>query len=252
MVQSATILQELNELNSTLASARTEDPVYAVPEGYFEGLASNILQRIKAEEASTPQKELEYLSPLLAEISGKNPYTVPEGYFEELNPAFAYIEEQDSKSELQQLSPLLSGLTKKTPFSVPEDYFTKEINIPDTKQLRPAPVVRMAAPKKWYRFAAAASAIAVIGLSITLWMRQPSVTPSEGQTYAWIEKNLKKVSTEDISEFVELAEPAVGDMAIASVPGDIKNLMKNVSDKEIQDFLKDLPLDETDDEDILF
>ncbi len=63
---------------------------------------------------------------------------------------------------------------------------------------------------------------------------------------------MKKVSTEDISKFVDLADETTPDVAKADTPDDIKSLLKNVSDKEIQDFLKDVPVDETEDDDILF
>lgn len=55
-----------------------------IPAAYFDGLSQTIMQRIKAEETSTPQAELESLSPFLAAIPKQVPFTVPEGYFESL------------------------------------------------------------------------------------------------------------------------------------------------------------------------
>lgn len=250
MPQSATILQELKELESSLP-AGLNPTGYKVPDGYFDGLAASILQRVKADQAGTPAAELAELSPFLAGISGKTPYTVPENYFEELNPSFVFTEE-DSTSELQKLSPLLGGLSRKSPFSVPEGYFDRQVAIPEERKA--APIIRMGSSRKrWYRFAAAASVAVILALGGLVWMKQNS--PAGGpdkQSFAWVEKNMKKVSTEDISKFVDLAEAATPAVAAVNTTDDIRGLMKNVSDKDIQDFLKDLPVDETEDDDILF
>jgi hypothetical protein len=47
--------------------------------GYFEGLAEQVLLRIRQEEAA---EELSNLSPLLSKLSRQHPFQVPEGYFE--------------------------------------------------------------------------------------------------------------------------------------------------------------------------
>ena len=49
MAQNSNILQELTELKSTLAEFDSQN-AYTVPEGYFEGLADQVLNRIKALE----------------------------------------------------------------------------------------------------------------------------------------------------------------------------------------------------------
>lgn len=249
MSQSATILQELQELNSSLVPNPAMG--YQVPDGYFDSLATNILQRIKAMEALTPAEELAHLSPLLAGISKQLPYTVPADYFTNLDPGIAFYEEMSAEEELEQLSPLLGGLSKKNPFTVPEGYFEKPLS-PVIEKKEEAPVVRMA-PRTWFKYAIAASVTAIVALSAVLWLNQKSTPGANKQPYAWVEKNMKKVSTEDISKFVELADETSTDVVKADVPNaDIQNLLKNVSDKEIQDFLKDVPSDETEEDDILF
>ncbi|MET0466487.1 MAG: hypothetical protein ABW007_25235 [Chitinophagaceae bacterium] len=249
MPQSPTIREELQELNSSLVSS--SDPLgYTVPEGYFSGLAAEIMTRIKADEAATPATELEQLSPLLAGISKKNVYSVPDGYFAELDPSFAWVKDEDASSETAQLSPLLGGLSRKSPFSLPDGYLDQPVLIP-AEISKPAAVVTMK-PRKWNALAIAASVAAVIALSVAMWVKQHSSIPvTDSQSFAWVEKNMKKVSTDDISKFVDLADPASQDLAIGGASDDIKGLLQNVSDKEIQDFLKDVPVDETDD-DILF
>lgn len=248
MPQSAIILQELQELNSSLAPD-TPAMGYQVPEGYFESLAAQILQRIRAMEAITPAEELEQLSPLLAGISKQLPYTVPEGYFASLEPSIAFYEDKSAEEELEQISPLLGSLSKQHPFTVPEGYFEKPL-LPVMEEKKEAPVVRIA-PRKWFGYAIAASVTAIITLSAVLWLSPKSTPGANKQPYAWIEKNMKKVSTEDISKFVELTDETMPDIAKASARADIQGLLKNVSDKEIQDFLKDIPADETEEDTIL-
>ena len=64
---------------------------------------------------------------------------------------------------------------------------------------------------------------------------------------------MKKVSTDDINEFVELANAGTADVAKTGARDEINNLLKDVSDKEIQDFLNDTQAaeSETDDDLIL-
>jgi hypothetical protein len=249
MPQSPIIQEELQELNSSLVTLPAPAD-YTVPEGYFAGLAAEILTRIKAEEAHTPAAELEVLSPLLAGIHKRQVYSVPEDYFAELDPSFAFLTDEDAKEEMAQLSPLLDGLSRKSPFSLPDGYLDLPVTIPaEEKQI--APVVAMR-PRRWRGLAIAASIAAVIALSASIWVKQHRSAPgTDNQSYAWVEKNMKKVSTDDISKFVDLTTPAAQDLVTGGQSDDIKGLLKNVSDKEIQDFLKDVPVDETDD-DILF
>ena len=56
----------------------------SVPEGYFETLAVNILNKIHSIENNVAA-ELSEISPLLANIHNKETYTVPQGYFNKLS-----------------------------------------------------------------------------------------------------------------------------------------------------------------------
>ena len=78
------ILNELNGLESDLSNINPQN-IYAVPDGYFEGLANQVLNRIKALEATSAKDELEILSPLLSAVSKEIPFSVPAGYFEILS-----------------------------------------------------------------------------------------------------------------------------------------------------------------------
>ena len=99
-----------------------------VPDGYFEGLSELMLNRIKAMNAANAKDELNYLSPVLNNISKEMPYSVPVGYFNNLEEKLMHgvRESEDylsAKEELESISPLLSGLKKEMPYSVPQQYF---------------------------------------------------------------------------------------------------------------------------------
>lgn len=59
---------------------------FAVPAGYFEGLAEQALQSVReSSDYQTAKEEIESLSPLLSGLKKQIPYSVPEGYFEKLS-----------------------------------------------------------------------------------------------------------------------------------------------------------------------
>lgn len=62
---------------------RNHKPAMMVPEGYFDGFADSVMQKIRSVEASLPAvKEDEEVSEILRSISKKMPYQVPQGYME--------------------------------------------------------------------------------------------------------------------------------------------------------------------------
>lgn len=259
MTQKENILQELNELKSSLATV-TPQNVYTVPVGYFDGLAAQILNRIKAMEAKNAVEELGYLSPSLNNISKQVPYAVPAGYFEGLSEKLMqliressdYLQKesfgQTAKEELETLSPLLSGLKKTMPYTVPQGYFESLAE----KRNKPVAKVVPITQRKWFRYAAAAVVTGVIVLAGFIYINsRNSVNPVE-QPYAWVKKSIKKIDKSDIDAFVKLANEELSNLAAVATspvkPEEIKELMKDVSDKEIQDFLDETTVMESSDE----
>ena len=242
MTDRNTILNELADLGSVLANHDPQN-IYAVPAGYFENLADQILNRIKALEANDAKEELSYLSPFLSNVSKESPYSVPAGFFQTLGEdVLKKISEQEdhqtSKEEIETLSPLLSGLKNKTPYSVPAGYFEAlETNV-EKKETKVISITK----RKWYRLAVAAVVIGIIAISGLAIFRSKQVDPNKNPQ-AWIEKNVdKKVSKDKIDEFVKLAEDE--SINVASEKDDVKHaeikeLMKDIPEKEIVDFLND-------------
>ena len=248
MTNRDTILQELQQLNCSLDNAVYQNTTYQVPGGYFEGLATEILKRIRALETTTAKEELSHLSPLLSSIKKEMPFTVPDGYFDSLEKksgqTISNKIDQAPQEELAELSPLLSGLKKKTTYTVPEGYFENLQPVVDIESKRSEAKVIPITRRKWFRYAAAAVVIGFIA-TFTFTSRNKKDIDPDTKSYAWIQKNLKKVSTDDINEFVELASAETADVVKVDVKDDISNLVKDISDKEIQDFLNETQAAET-------
>ena len=239
MTQRDNILQELNELNSTLGTVDPQN-VYTVPFGYFDGLATQILNRIKALQAKNAVEELGYLSPALSNISRQVPYDVPAGFFEGLSEKVMELvressDYQTAKEELETLSPLLSGLKKTMPYSVPDGYFE---TLPE-KRNKPAAKLVSITKRNVFRYAAAAMVTGIIVLAGFIYFNTRNSVDPVDQPYAWVKKSLKKVDKADIDAFVNLADGDLTNLVVNSPvkPEEIKELMKDVTDKEIQDFL---------------
>ena len=242
MTNRNTILNELANLGSVLANHDPQN-FYAVPAGYFEGLADQILDRIKALEASNAKDELSYLSPFLSNISKEMPYSVPAGFFQDLSEDVLkkiseHKDHQTSKEEIETLSPLLSSLKNKNPYSIPAGYFEKLETGVEKKETKVISITK----RRWYRLAVAAAIIGIVAISGLVIFRTKQVDPNKNPQ-AWIEKNVdKKVSKNKLDEFVKLAEGELinvtyekDDVKLA----DIKELMKDVPEKEIEAFLND-------------
>jgi hypothetical protein len=248
------ILKELSELNSDLGGLN-QQPLFQVPGGYFDNLADKVLKKVKASEAASAKEELALLSPFLSAISKSTPYSVPIGYFEgfekKLDEAIFAGKDQTVSEELESLSPLLRGLKNKPTYTVPEGYFQHlqqpiEHAAPATK----TKVVSLTG-RKWFRYAAASIVVGfVAAIGFMLLNKKETVDPAD-KSFAWVQKNMKKVSTDEINEFVELANATSPDIVKTDAKDEINNLLKDVSDKEIQDFLNDTGTAETEDDLIL-
>jgi hypothetical protein len=240
MTNRNTILNELNDIGSTLGNYSPQN-IYAVPNGYFEGLPTQIMNRIKALEAADAKEELGYLSPLLSNVSKEMPYSIPANYFQNLSENILqqitkHADNQTSEEEIESLSPLLSSLKNKNPYSVPAGYFE---NLETKTEKKEATVISIT-KRRWYRLAVAAVFIGVIAIGGLLLIGKNSVSVDNPQ--AWIKKKVK-VSEEKIDEFVTLTkddsnEKVEGETDEAK-QAEIKELMKDVPEKDIEEFLND-------------
>jgi hypothetical protein len=242
---------------SPLAADLSKQMTYSTPAGYFDNLPEQLLKRIKASEADNATDELASLSPLLSKISKQAPYAVPAGYFDTVEKKLEQIiirdNGQTAEEELENISPLLRGLKKQTTYSIPEGYF-ENLQLPVVNEnTDTTKKVISITSRKWFRYAAAALVIGFVATIGFLLLNKPKGIDPTDKSFAWVQKNMKKVSTDDINEFVELASAETPDAAKTGAKDEINNLLKDVSDKEIQDFLNDTQTaeSETDDDLIL-
>ncbi len=254
MAQREYILQELRALNSSLAGI-DQHPMYLVPAGYFDSLAGKIMQKVRASEATTANEELAHLAPMLNAISKTGPYSVPAGYFDSIDKKLAKIvftsKDQTVEEELETLSPLLLQLKDKATYSVPEHYFEQlDQASRSTAPVQKAKVISITR-RRWVRYAAAAIVVGLVATIGFTFLNKKESVESNDKSLAWIEKNLKKVSTDDISEFVESVSIESTDIVKTATKDEVRNLLKDVTDKEIQDFLNETQVDEAESSDDL-
>ena len=134
---------------------------------------------------------------------------MPEGYFDTLEKKLGQTitgdKDQTATEELESISPLLSGLKKKTTYTVPAGYFENlQPAIAKENPIRETKVISITS-RKWFRYAAAALVIGFVAtIGVLLLNKSNGIDPTD-KSFAWVQKNMKKVSTDDINEFVELA-----------------------------------------------
>jgi hypothetical protein len=235
------IQDELNGMNSNLPSHTDQNP-FSVPEGYFEGLASSVLAKIKGQQEVTAAGEISELSPLLAGISRTMPYVLPSNYFQTTIEELPFLTGEDPKSAI------LALVERVTPYKVPSGYF---IDLPDgvlnkvsTPKAKVIPIVR----RRWMRLVAAAVVTSIISLSGYFYFSQRNAVNVDRP----IAQQLKNVSTKELDEFIKTADitTASTETVQAKVAGktEVQKMLTDVSDKELDAFLAQVP---TDDEDLL-
>lgn len=235
-----TIREELNELNSRLDPEANKIP-YSVPEGYFEGLAASVLSRIKGEQMLTAGEEIAELSPLLAGISRQLPYSVPDGYFQSnIESLEAFTSDEESL--------VLSFVNKEMPYEVPAGYFA---GIPDQvmekitiDRARVVPLMK----RKWIRLAVAAVITGMIALSGIAYFGNSGGHTKTGEPATVA---LKKASTEELNDFIKTTTAVDLNGGRAQVTAkkttnrkESKKLFDDVSDKELDAFLNQVPTDD--------
>jgi len=126
-------VKELEEIVPGLNLPPTPPP-YGVPEGYFDQLPGQVLQRIRSLEADPVQEELSELSPLLAAAPRQMPLSAPEGYFDSLSTR------------------IMAGISQ--------------------AQEAPARVIPIRSRRRYYSWAVAASLLVLVGLSTMFLLRR--------------------------------------------------------------------------------
>lgn len=244
MEQENNILNELNELGSSLGALRHVN-AYSIPEGYFDSLLAEVLQRVRAMDAATPAAELGHLASVLPGIKKQMPYSVPANYFETLpqrmlEKALLHSDDQSASDELNELSPLLSGLKKQMPFTVPDGYFDSLSKTP-VEVSKPAAKVVGLTGRKWFRYAAAAVVTGIIAMTGFMYFNAKQSADPGSKVIAHVSKDLKKMNDEQLNSLVDFFDAGLDGKETAQATPDtksqeVKDLLKGISDKELKDF----------------
>jgi hypothetical protein len=241
MAQKDNILEELKELNSGLGLAAQQN-VYSVPDGYFDGLITRVMNRIKAMEAGNAVEEMGHLSPLLGRLSKQMPYVVPSNYFEGLATNVLTLvnnDEQSASEELRSISPLLGGLKKDLPYTVPQGYFENLTQKIVAKENKPVAKVVSLTNRKWFRYAAAAMVIGIV--AITSFLIINARTDSPDKIFSRMEKDVKKMDETQKDNLVDFLDAGMTGEETAQVnnpakTAEIKSLLQGISEEELKDF----------------
>lgn len=233
-----TIQNELKELNSLIPLEKGPE-LYSVPDGYFEGVAQSVLQKLKT-DALTSSEELEEIAPFLATIPKKMPFSVPEGYFIQTTEALSDWVKDESLPQLLQ-----SG--KQMPFTVPEGYF-ESLPAIILKKVSPkeAKIIPISSSRKWMRYAAAAMIAGIIAVSSILYFgnnNNQSIDPAS-ESYEWVAKNLKGVPINELDEFINATYTNTSTLANTKTvdKSEVRKLIKDIPDSEINKFLEEVSI----------
>lgn len=238
MAQNQNILQELNDLNSSLANRAPQNP-YSVPVDYFNGLAEQVLNRIRAMEAINAKDEISFLSPLLSSVSRETPYDVPSDYFKDLEESLMITvresnDYQTVKEELATLSPLLSGLKKEMPYNVPQSYFESLGAEPVKQETKIISITH----RRWFRYAVAAVFTGIIVLSG--FILTGNKKESDEKIFAQVKKDVIKMDETQKDNLIDFIDAGMNGKETAEVNTDkskeIKDLLQDISDEELKDF----------------
>ena len=214
---------------------------YQTPQGYFDGFATKLMERIRLMDTSA-KAELQSLSPLLSSIDKKNPFTTPDGYFSELsdNLVSGLRAVDFVKEELD--TPLLHELKQRNVYTVPAGYFESFPGrlMERIKPATQAPVIRMKPVRKVFQYAVAATVTAIVVVSVFFFSRQPqpasllATLPADSIA----SQNISKLSDEAIENYVtnEVVLTADNNFMITGT--------SDIDEEDMRVMLTDIPLEE--------
>jgi hypothetical protein len=239
MKQSKTIQEELASLNSSLPY-NIDEPVFNVPENYFENFAQSVLNKIRKQEPAV-STELTELSPLLSGISKIMPYQIPENYFEELTLEIPAIISDEAL-------PAVIDFSKSNPYQVPAGYFdglSEQVlhKIPKN----PGKVISINKSRNFMRMAVAAMITGIIALSGILYFSNNNSLDPVNQSEEWVANKLDGVSNGALDDFiknVDFTSTSGNESVSKPVSVEVKKMLNDVSTTELDAFLAQIGSDE--------
>ena len=220
--------------------ADANKPVFTVPEGYFDHFATSVLAKVKQTEAGSVSDELSALSPFLAAIPKKTPYSTPENYFTEL------ATDLPSLMGKETLPSVLSEHHRQMPYETPAGYFETLPEVLLARVAQPkAKVVRME-PRRWMRVAAAAMVAGIITISGWVYFTGKNTTDPQQSPDEWVASKLKGVSNDALEDFIQTTDvnPNGTETANGTKLTEVRTMLGDVSDGELETFLEQVPTDD--------
>jgi hypothetical protein len=211
-INSRDILNELKELSPLLAGMEKVN-VFAIPEGYFDGVSAAVLIGVKEEEKNS-----------LPVFSGRLTFGVPGGYFESLaGNILAKIKDGEvtHRDELRELSPMLYSIQNENVYKAPKGYFD---GIAETilERVQPyqAKEVSMRKRDGFFKYAIAASVIVMMAFgiykidrnfpnnismnsSLSASLLDPIIQKGKNMDQAQFDETLNSLSTQEIASYLE-------------------------------------------------
>ncbi len=241
-------MQEEGIVSNISNSQTTAD----VPTGYFDELASSILDKIKANDAAS--EEIKYLSPLLFDLQQRQVFQIPTGYFENLHGKIVEkIDTTTSMTPSNEISPLLQELKNKNIFELPEGYFgglsgtiIKRVQQPSTGK-----VVSINKRSSWIKYAVAAMMTGIVALGLYKYIDKTGFDNADVKpaAVATLDAAIKKGTSMNDQQFDEtLRNLTETDIAkYLEKNGDITDvaLLKNNLEESILPNQEDYLLDES-------
>lgn len=190
-------------LEKVSTSDKSQQPNYAIPNNYFDGLAGTILSKIKAEDSSN-----EILNaPTLNNLSKENLYELPEGYFENFN------------------------ITVNQPEIVKVEHITN------------SKVVSINKYKQWMNIAVAASILGIVIASAILFSTKNNNSERYlSYKSVDVKGNVNKLSDDELVRYLNTdVEAASVDMTIIEdgAEPDVDQRIKSVSDFDLDLYLQE-------------
>ena len=221
------ISNEIRDIAPTIANLGNHTP-YALPAGYFDSLAANILGAIKRYSAYKYSQVFE----------------VPSDYFESLATNILKkihqenqprLESNEVHNELLEIAPLLAGLDKKNVFSVPADYFENLSFGYNPKKSAKVISIRSSI-RRWATYAAAASVLFILSTTSYLYVNHHLHNIDKSPT---IEQRLADLDDTEIINYLKYDQETTGDLipSVSDQDPDINHLLINASDDEIKNYL---------------
>lgn len=229
MENKQTIREELSDIGPTISTILPNN-VYSVPVGYFEQFAAAVLNKIQAGE-----------EPVYHFIRS-NPFSVPAGYFNSLaeNINNKIHHQQQVDEELESVAPILNTISKAPVYSVPKDYFERFKVDNDAK-----PEVNVVSSSIWRKFSRYAVAAVITGfVAVGIFLFQNSSTDKIQTADKFVIQKANGLSEEELSQFLQttMPEDQVSSKSFKSQTTDneLTNSVKQMSDKEIQQYLSEI------------